>query len=51
MYNDLKILKEEYLNNHLLDHNQILSLSLVDQTTFYKSLYEDDLQWKRTSKY
>ena len=45
----------EYLSNHLLDHIQILNLSLYDQTIFYKSLklrrppMEDDLQWKTTS--
>ena len=27
---DLKILKVEYLSNHLLDHTQILNLSLYD---------------------
>ena len=32
---DLKIVKMEYLSNHLLDHTQILNLSLVDQATFY----------------
>ena len=37
MEDDLKILKVEYLSNHLLDHAQILNLSLVDQTIFYKS--------------
>ena len=34
----LKILKVEYLSNYLLDHTQILNLSLDDQTIFYKSL-------------
>jgi hypothetical protein len=29
---DLKILKVEYLINHLLDQTQILNLSLDDQT-------------------
>jgi hypothetical protein len=33
---DLKILKVEYLNNHLLDQTQILNLSLDDQGK-YKS--------------
>ena len=37
MEDDLKILKWEYLSNHLLEHNQILNLSLDDQTIFYKS--------------
>ena len=32
-----KILKMEYLSNHLLDHIKILNLNL------------DDLQWKTTS--
>ena len=30
----LKILKVEYLSNYLLDHTQILNLSLDDQTIF-----------------
>ena len=33
MEDDLKILKVEYLSNHLLDHTQILNLSLNDHTT------------------
>ena len=37
MEDDLKILKEEYLSNDILDHTQILNLSLYDQTIFYKS--------------
>ena len=37
MEEGLKILKLEYLSNHLLDHNQILDLSLDDQTISYKS--------------
>ena len=37
MEDDLKILKVEYLSYHLLDHTQILNLSLDDQTIFYKS--------------
>ena len=32
--NDLKILEEEYLNNHTLDCTQILHLSLDDQPYF-----------------
>ena len=36
MEDDLKILKVEYLRNHLLDHTQILNLSIDDQTIFYK---------------
>ena len=37
MEDDLKILKVEYLSNHLLDHTQILNLSLDDQIIFYQS--------------
>ena len=50
MEDDLKILKVEYLSNHLLDHTQILNLSWDDQTIFYKSFkwrwppMEDDLK-------
>ena len=51
MEDDLKILKVEYLSNHLLDNSQILNLSLVDQTIFYKSFKWDNIQWKTTSKY
>ena len=38
MEDDLKILKVEYISYHLLDHSQILNLSLDNQTTFYKFL-------------
>ena len=47
---DLKILKEEYLSNQLLDHTQILNFSLDNQTIFYKYFkwrqppQEDDLK-------
>ena len=34
---DLKILKVEYLSNRLLDHSQILNLSLDEQVIFLKS--------------
>ena len=57
MEDDLKILKVEYLSNHLLDHTQILNLSLDDQIILYKFFkwrqppMEDDLQLKTTSKY
>ena len=50
MEDNLKILKVEYLKNHLLDHTQILNLRLV--TIFYKSLkwrwpkMEDNLNCK-----
>ena len=48
----LKILKVEYLSNHLLDHTQILNLSLYDQTIFrQRPPMEGDLRWKMTSKY
>ena len=52
MEDDLKILKVEYLSNHLLDHTQILNLSLYDQTIICKSFkwrqlpMEDDLNIK-----
>ena len=42
MEDDLKILKVEYLSNHLLDHTQILNLSWYEQTIFYKSF-----KWRR----
>ena len=38
MEDDLKTIKVEYLSNHLLDHTQILNLSLDDQTRFDKFL-------------
>ena len=43
MENNLKILKVEYLSNLLLDHTQILNLSLDDQTILLKSS-----KWRRT---
>ena len=36
MEDNLKILKVEYLSNHLLDHTQILNFSLYDQTLLCK---------------
>ena len=36
MEEDLKVLKVEYLSNHLLNHTQILNLILDDQTIFFK---------------
>ena len=51
MEDDLKILKVEYLSNHLLDHTQILNLSWDNQTIYLNPQNEDDLQWKTTSKY
>ena len=47
MEDDLKLFKVEYLSNRLMDHAQILNLSLHDHT----KLNEDDLKWKMTSKY
>ena len=50
MEDNLKILKEEYLGNHLLDPTHILNLSLDDQTILYLSFkwrrppMEDDLE-------
>ena len=44
MEDNLKILKGEYLSNHLLDHTKILKLSSDVQTTCYKFLNEDDQQ-------
>ena len=38
MEDDLKLLKVEYLSNHLLDQTQILNLSLNDQTIFCNSV-------------
>ena len=37
MEDDLKLLKVEYLSDPLLDHAQILNLSLECQTILYKS--------------
>jgi hypothetical protein len=37
MEDNLKLLKMEYLSNGLLDHSQILNVSLHDQTVFCKS--------------
>ena len=51
MEDDLKILKVEYLMNHLLDPTQILNLSLDDQTIMLNPSNEDELPWKTTSKY
>ena len=38
MEDNLKLLKVEYLRNQLLDHTQILNLSLDDQTIFLQIL-------------
>jgi hypothetical protein len=37
MEDNVKTFKVKYHNNHLLDHIQILILSLDDQTIFYKT--------------
>jgi hypothetical protein len=34
MEDNLQISEVEYLSNHILDHNEILNLSLDDQTIF-----------------
>jgi hypothetical protein len=49
MENDLKVLKVEYLSNHLMDHTQMFNLSLDGQTIFTNPSNEDALQWERTS--
>jgi hypothetical protein len=36
MEDDLQILELEFLSNHLLNHTQILNLSLHDQTEVYE---------------
>ena len=51
MEDDPKIWKAEYLSNRLLDHIQILNLSLDDQTIFLNPQNNDDIRWKMTSKY
>ena len=43
MEDNLKILDVEFLTNHLLDHTQILNLSLDDQSIFFKSS-----KWRQT---
>ena len=53
---DLKITKVAYLSNYWLDLAQILNLSSGEQkrltkTKFKNTSYEDDLQWKTTTKY
>ena len=51
MEDDLKTMKVEYFNNHWSDLPQILNLLLWDQAKNKSAWYEDDLQWKTTSKY
>ena len=51
MEDNLKILKLEYLSNHLSDFPQILSLSLGNQTKLKNTQNEDNFQWKTISKY
>ena len=49
MEEDLKIFKVEYLSNQLLDHIQMLSLSLDDKIKFSKwrqPSIGEDLKWK-----
>ena len=41
---DLKLLKVEYLSNHLSDFPQIKNWSSEDQTKIHNALNEDDLQ-------
>ena len=41
MEDNLQILKVEYLSNHVLDHTQILDLSLNDQPYFTNPQNED----------
>ena len=50
MEKDLKILKVEYLHNHLLDQTLILNLGLDDQTIFYKSLKGENNKRKTQRK-
>jgi hypothetical protein len=45
MEDDLKILKVEYLRNQLLDHTQIVNLSLDDQPHFTNPWNEEYLQF------
>ena len=44
MEDDLKILKVEYLRNHLSDFPQILNVNSGDQTKIKNPQKEDDLQ-------
>ena len=46
MEEDLKLLKMEYLSNHLLDQTQIWNLCLYDQTIVYKSLKQRNFKLK-----
>ena len=46
--NDLKILKVGYLINRLLDHTQILNLSLDDHTIFLNHEKKTTLSGKRS---
>ena len=46
MEEDLKLLKMEYLSNHLLDQTQIWNLCLYDQTIVYKSLKRRNFKLK-----
>ena len=48
---NLKISKVEYLSNHCSDLLQIFNLNLEAQTKNKNAWNEDNLWWKRTSKY
>ena len=39
---DLRIVKVEYLSNHLMDHTQILNLSFMTKPYFVNPLNEED---------
>ena len=49
MEEDLKIFKVKYLSNHWTDFNQILNLSLGDQTKIKDAWTEDNHSWKGTT--
>ena len=51
MEDDLKILKVEYLSNHLPVLPKILNSSIRDKPKLNIVGNEDNLQWKTTSKY
>ena len=51
MEDDLKIRKVEYLSNDWSYFPQILNLSSWDEAKIKNTQYEEDLQWKKTSKY
>jgi hypothetical protein len=49
MEDDLKMLKVKYLNNHLLDPEQILTSAYMTKLYCTTSFNEDNLQWKTPS--